>query len=163
MSSDVATSTSSASARPTASPVTTGSANALALGISLAVLATLVLGGLGLYCVRRRYRIKKERARVEELTSHRRTYMVSVDPTHLAARVTPFGVGVNAPDVEVPKFGECAMSSFQVGRGYGALGLCRDGWMGQNISGASVHYTCDGAVECLPSPSCSHLAPWPYA
>ena len=33
--------------------------------------------------------------------------MVSVDPSHLAARVTPFGVGVNAPDVEVPKFGEC--------------------------------------------------------
>ena len=32
--------------------------------------------------------------------------MVSVDPSHLAARVTPFGVGVNAPDVEVPKFGE---------------------------------------------------------
>ena len=32
--------------------------------------------------------------------------MVAVDPTHLAARVTPFGVGVNAPDVQMPKFGE---------------------------------------------------------
>ena len=82
------------------------SATALALGISLAVVATIVFGGLAFYFVRRRMRQKKAQERAEEISSHRRTYMVSVDPSHLAARVTPFGVGVNAPDVEVPKFGE---------------------------------------------------------
>ena len=65
-------------------------------------------GGLALYFVRRRHKAKHARARAEEIASHahRRTYMVAVDPSHLAARVTPFGVGVNAPNVEVPKFGE---------------------------------------------------------
>ncbi|TBU22497.1 hypothetical protein BD311DRAFT_811457 [Dichomitus squalens] len=80
------------------------SATALALGISLAVVAAIVFGGLAVYFVRRHMRRKKAQERVEEISSHRRTYMVSVDPSHLAARVTPFGVGVNAPDVEVPKF-----------------------------------------------------------
>ena len=88
------------------SPQASHSATSLALGVSLAVLATLVFGGLGFYFVRRRYRQRKTRARAEEIHAHRRTYMVAVDPTHLAARVTPFGVGVNAPDVQMPKFGE---------------------------------------------------------
>ncbi|RDX43744.1 hypothetical protein OH76DRAFT_1409837 [Lentinus brumalis] len=94
----------SPSATPTISPQASHSATTLALGISLAVVAALVFGGLALYFVRRRNKQKRVRERTEELSSNRRTYMVSVDPNHLAARVTPFGVGVNAPDVEVPKF-----------------------------------------------------------
>lgn len=82
------------------------SVTALALGISLAVVATTVFGGLAFYFVRRRMWQKKAQERAEEISSHRRTYMVSVEPSHLAVRVTPFGVGVNAPDVEVPKLGE---------------------------------------------------------
>ncbi|PIL29524.1 hypothetical protein GSI_08332 [Ganoderma sinense ZZ0214-1] len=82
----------------------TSSATSLALGISLAVVGSLVLGGLAFYFIRRHLRSKKAQERGQKISSHRRTYMVSVDPSHLAARVTPFGVGVNAPDVEVPKF-----------------------------------------------------------
>lgn len=96
----------SPSATSTISPQASHSATTLALGISLAVVAALVFGGLALYFVRRHNKQKRVRERTEELSSNRRTYMVSVDPNHLAARVTPFGVGVNAPDVEVPKFGE---------------------------------------------------------
>ncbi|RPD58085.1 hypothetical protein L226DRAFT_537341 [Lentinus tigrinus ALCF2SS1-7] len=99
--------TASSSASATISPQASHSATTLALGISLAVVGAIVFGGLALYLVRRHYkrtRMRKEWERVEERSSHRRTYMVSVDPTHLAARVTPFGVGVNAPNVEVPKF-----------------------------------------------------------
>ena len=109
--SEASSSTSSSpSSAPTISPSSDHSATALALGISLAVLAALVFGGLALYFVRRRHKAKHARARAEEIASHahRRTYMVAVDPSHLAARVTPFGVGVNAPNVEVPKFGEYA-------------------------------------------------------
>ncbi|TFK80467.1 hypothetical protein K466DRAFT_559024 [Polyporus arcularius HHB13444] len=94
----------SPSATSTISPQASHSATTLALGISLAVVASLVIGGLALYFVRRHNKQKRVRERTEELSSNRRTYMVSVDPNHLAARVTPFGVGVNAPDVEVPKF-----------------------------------------------------------
>ncbi|KAH9925893.1 uncharacterized protein BXZ73DRAFT_91017 [Epithele typhae] len=89
---------------PAASSQSDSSGTTLALGISLAVLAFLVFGGLALYFLRRRTRAKKQHGRVADLSSHRRTYMVAVDPDHLAARVTPFGVGVNAPHVEVPKF-----------------------------------------------------------
>ncbi|KAI1783498.1 hypothetical protein LXA43DRAFT_977115 [Ganoderma leucocontextum] len=92
------------SSSPSATPAQSHAATALALGISLAVVGSLVLGGLALYCVRRHLRNKKAQERAEAISSHRRTYMVSVDPSHLAARVTPFGVGMNAPDVEVPKF-----------------------------------------------------------
>ena len=100
------TPTATASVSPTASitPESSHSATTLALGISLAVVATIVFGGLAFYFVRRRYKRRKTQQRLEEISSHRRTYMVPVDPTHLAARVTPFGV--NAPNVEVPKFGE---------------------------------------------------------
>ncbi|OSC98815.1 hypothetical protein PYCCODRAFT_917530 [Trametes coccinea BRFM310] len=92
--------TSSASA--TISPAQSKSATALALGISLAVVASLVFGGLAVYFVRRRYKRKQAKERLAELSAHRRTAMVSVDPSHLAARVTPFGV--DAPELEVPKF-----------------------------------------------------------
>ena len=51
--------------------------------------------------------------------------MVSVDPSHLAARVTPFGVGVNAPNVEVPKFGEYLLTAQAMGRGTGRTELQR--------------------------------------
>ena len=97
---------SSASSLPSAAPDQSHTSTTLALGISLAVVGSLVLGGLAFYFIRRHLRSKKAQERAEEISSHRRTYMVSVDPSHLAARVTPFGVGVNAPDVEVPKFGE---------------------------------------------------------
>ncbi|KAI0753566.1 hypothetical protein C8Q80DRAFT_520414 [Daedaleopsis nitida] len=100
--STTATSTPDSSASVT--PESSRSATTLALGISLAVVALIVFGGLGLYFVRRRFKGKKEQQRLDELSSHRRTYMVAVDPTHLAARVTPFGVGVNAPEAERPKF-----------------------------------------------------------
>ncbi|KAM5545237.1 hypothetical protein V8D89_001348 [Ganoderma adspersum] len=93
----------SASSSPSATPAQSHSTS-LALGISLAVVGSLVLGGLAFYFIRRHLRSKRAQERAAEISSHRRTYMVSVDPSHLAARVTPFGVGVNAPDVEVPKF-----------------------------------------------------------
>lgn len=100
----------SASSSPSATPAQSRSTTALALGISLAVVGSLVLGGLVFYFVRRHLRSKRAQERAAEISSHRRTYMVSVDPSHLAARVTPFGIGVNAPDVEVPKFGEWSLS-----------------------------------------------------
>ncbi|KAI0628423.1 hypothetical protein C8Q77DRAFT_458351 [Trametes polyzona] len=93
-----ATGTSSA----TVSPAQSKSATALALGISLAVVAVLVFGGLAVYFVRRRYKRRRDAEKAEEISAHRRTYMVSVDPNHLAARVTPFGV--DTPELEVPKF-----------------------------------------------------------
>ncbi|KAI0359467.1 hypothetical protein OH77DRAFT_1395051 [Trametes cingulata] len=86
----------------TVSPAQSKSATALALGISLAVVATLVLGGLAVYFVRRRYKRRREAEKAQEISAHRRTYMVSVDPNHLAARVTPFGVDV--PELDRPKF-----------------------------------------------------------
>lgn len=98
--------TASTSASATISPQASHSATTLALGVSLAVVGTIVFGGLALYFVRRHYQRRRARERAEDVSAHRRTYMVSVDPNHLAARVTPFGVGVNAPNVEVPKFGE---------------------------------------------------------
>ncbi|KAI0667030.1 hypothetical protein C8Q78DRAFT_983178 [Trametes maxima] len=100
MSTTAGSATSSASS--TISPGDSKSATSLALGISLAVVATLVFGGLAVYFVRRRYMRRRAQERAEEISAHRRTYMVSVDPSHLAARVTPFGV--DAPDLEVPKF-----------------------------------------------------------
>ncbi|KAH9856831.1 hypothetical protein C2E23DRAFT_721834 [Lenzites betulinus] len=100
MSTTASSATSSASATP--SPAQSSSATALALGISLAVVGALVFGGLAVYFVRRRYKRKRQEQKEEEISSHRRTYMVSVDPSHLAARVTPFGV--DSPELEVPKF-----------------------------------------------------------
>ncbi|EIW53916.1 uncharacterized protein TRAVEDRAFT_51654 [Trametes versicolor FP-101664 SS1] len=91
-----------ASASSTVSPAQSKSATALALGISLAVVAILVVGGLAVYFVRRRHKAKRDAEKADEISAHRRTYMVSVDPNHLAARVTPFGV--DAPELEVPKF-----------------------------------------------------------
>ncbi|KAI8978170.1 hypothetical protein BD414DRAFT_422297 [Trametes punicea] len=100
MSTTASSATSSTSV--TVSPAESKSATVLALGISLAVVASLVFGGLAAYFVRRRYKRKRTRERAAEISSHRRTAMVSVDPNHLAARVTPFGV--DAPGLEVPKF-----------------------------------------------------------
>ncbi|KAI0827615.1 hypothetical protein BC628DRAFT_1338193 [Trametes gibbosa] len=100
MSTTTSSATSSASA--TSSSAQSKNATALALGISLAVVGALVFGGLAIYFVRRRYRRKQRVQKEEEVSSHRRTYMVSVDPDHLAARVTPFGV--DSPELEVPKF-----------------------------------------------------------
>ncbi|OJT12168.1 hypothetical protein TRAPUB_11278 [Trametes pubescens] len=91
-----------ASASSTVSPSQSKSATALALGISLAVVAVLVICGLAVYFVRRRHKAKQDAEKADEISAHRRTYMVSVDPNHLAARVTPFGV--DAPELEVPKF-----------------------------------------------------------
>ena len=95
------TPTATASVSPTASitPESSHSATTLALGISLAVVATIVFGGLAFYFVRRRYKRRKTQQRLEEISSHRRTYMVPVDPTHLAAQVTPY-----TPTSEVPVF-----------------------------------------------------------
>ncbi|KAI0333225.1 hypothetical protein GY45DRAFT_1432487 [Cubamyces sp. BRFM 1775] len=96
------TSSATGSASSTITPSQSKSATTLALGISLAVVAALVFGGLAVYFVRRRYKRKRAQELAAEISSHRRTYMVSVDPNHLAARVTPFGV--DTPELEVPKF-----------------------------------------------------------
>ncbi|KAI0764299.1 hypothetical protein BD413DRAFT_576745 [Trametes elegans] len=85
-----------------ATPAQSKSATTFALGISLAVVATLILIGLVAYFVRRRHKLKRAKEQATEIIAHRRTYMVSVDPNHLAARVTPFGLDV--PEVESPKF-----------------------------------------------------------
>lgn len=114
-------STSSMTSSATITPEASHSATTLALGVSLAVVATIVFGGLAVYFVRRHYKRKKAQEYAEELSSHRRTYMVSVDPSHLAARVTPFGVGVNAPNVEVPKFGEFLSTTRALGKGSGGV------------------------------------------
>lgn len=112
MSTTQASSSSTSSVSPTASitPESSHSGTTLALGISLAVVAAIVFGGLAFYFVRRHHKRKMAQNRVGDFSTHRRTYMVPVDPSHLAARVTPFGVGVNAPNVEVPKFGESLYS-----------------------------------------------------